>query len=463
LTLPLGGLVTEAEVSDEPRSVRILVEGQPWPRTLRANRETRDRLSVLDAWTRSQFRRSLVSIDSSGTRRTAYGLCGYIRVGGEQFLIIPKCFAGLEDAEDWGESVPAFLRLCQGLSSADVIFTDDATFGETNSLLAWWADFYSLKLWRALNTTPVLRYQRHVQGLPYLRGSFSWPEQLMEWGQGGHRIWSRYKNFQRDNPINQLLKWAALKLRTVSSNTRTRNRLDASLGLLADVTSDPPRRQQVNQLHVPVSLSIYREPLAIARSLYDARYPSLNPGEIPAAGLLINMPSAFEAFVDGIVREVVDRRVAAGDGWLYGSQDQSLLAASLDGGQDFFTRPDNTIQAGFDEAGKERGIVIDAKYKGTVLGSTRYEKPEGSDIYQLIASCIARGWSKGVILSPALDASTALMRRKWKIVVRESSIEVAHMRLDLRTLRHHDALERMVGALSALLTDELASQQSQGG
>lgn len=437
-------------------TVRVLVEGQPWPKAFQANRETRDRLSALDRWTRTQFGRSLISFDVRGTRRTAYGLCGYVRVGGEEVLIVPKCFAGAEDAENWGESVPAFLRLCRGLSSADVIFTDDATFAGTNSLLAWWADFYSQKLWRALNTTPVLRYQRHVQGLPYLRGSFSWPEQLKEWGEGGSRIWSRYKNFQRDNPINQLLKWAALRLRTVSSDTRTRNRLDASLGLLADVRSDPPRRQQVNQLRVPISLSIYREPLAIARSLYDARYPSLNPGEIPAAGLLINMPSAFEAFVDGLVREVVDRRVAAGDGWLYWSQDQSLLAASLDGGQDFFTRPDNAIQAGVGQSGEDQGVVIDAKYKGTILGASRYEKPEGSDIYQLIASCIARGWSKGVILSPALEASTALVRKKWKVVVRDFSIEVAHMRLDLRTLRHTDALEQMVGALSGLLVDELA-------
>lgn len=397
-----------------------------------------------------------MSFDPNGARRTAHGLCGYVRVGCDEFLIIPKCFATGKDAAGWGESVPAFLRLCKGLTAADVIFTDDAAFSATNNLVEWWADFYSQKLWRALNTTPVLRYQAQVQALPYLRGTFSWPDQLREWGQGGHRVWSRYKHFRRDNPINQLLKWAALRLRVVSSSSRTRNRLDASLGLLADVSIDPPRRQQVNQLYVPISLSVYREPLMIARNLYDARYPSLNPGEIPAAGLLINMPSAFEAFVDGIVREIVDRRIVAGDRWLYWAQDQSLLGESLDGGSDFFTRPDNAIAVGTDSSDRERGIVIDAKYKGSLLGSSRYEKPQGSDFYQLIASCIARSWFRGAILSPALTPGSALVPRKWRVAILGSAFEFSHMRLDLRTLSDRDAVERLLTGVGDMLASELA-------
>lgn len=440
----------------------VVSEGSSWPRDCLRDDLFYKHLHKCDALFCSLTGNKLIEHDAAGRPRVGYNWAGFIRVRDREVYVGPKCLLGSDDITAWSRSLPAFLESCRSLDSSDVLITGNGLFSQSNTLLPWWADYYSKLLHKALHAAPFHRYENTRRRLDYVRGHIEWDRQYSELALGGTKVCCSYRNYQADNPLNQLLKWAAGRFMGMASSRATRSRLEACITLMSTVSDNPPEISVINRVNLPLSYVTYREPFEIAMKLYTNLYPNLWSGRIPSCGVMVNMVRAFEAFVDGVVHRAVKQAKNSGRRWFCSTQEQRLLATPLDGsGGSFYTRPDNQVwEVGIVDDLK-RGCVIDAKYKGSA-SKNRYERPYSQDFYQVLTSCLSRGWREGLILSPVVSGEQNGLTR-WRTSIPTKSkgedlnVTIGLMKLNLMNLALPDGISEMTKEIRSYLEASLSS------
>ncbi len=353
----------------------------------------------------------------------------------------------------WSECVPTFLNACRSLPAWSVVPTGVSHFATgAADLLGWWADYYSRLLEAALANLTYLRYRPQKRLQETVRGRIDWPEQTRVWSRGGYQIACQYRSLTAENTLNNLLGWACEQFMRVGPLGGTRERLRHCLELLGIVPVAPERRG-VEAIRLSPVFSSYSGPFEVARALFRSQYPSLRPGSLPAVGLMFDMVTAFEAFIDGLVYRTATRM---GTRWVYGSQRQEPLALGSGNTPTYFTRPDNQI---FD-LHLNRGVVIDAKYKGVTqdLGAP-YARPSSSDLYQVVAACLARKWTSAVIVAPAAAPVQVRLHQTWVVPVAkwDRPITVRLVYLDLSDLAGEEGVQRAVSRIEREVRNALAA------
>ena len=444
-----------------------VIEGERWPEALLSDSDTLKALGRLNSRLRTNLGQELSVTAKDGRSKVAYGLAGFVRLGTKKVYVIPKCFsstaADVERRRAWQEGIPRFLKFCSSLSGRSIYVSGPGIFSASNTLLSWWATYYSNVLWRALHSFPYLRYESKVTTLPYVRGQFSWPGQIQEWGRGGHRIVCAFRSYQVDNALNRLLSWAASYFIGVAQSADVRTRLSDCIGLLEGVEHIRPERIAVDMIRLPASMAVYREPLGVARALYFSLYPTLRPGDLPAAGFLIDMASAFEAFVDRLVFHAAREAAKRGEHWQFQSQTQQRLAVALarsSSHTDYYTRPDNLLKRVLAQDSFTNCVVIDAKYKGTSAAPLKYRRPVREDLYQILASCIAHRCLRGIIVSPTTIAGEVGSTVQWEIDVPfskagSSKVRISWTKVDMAGLRSAAGTRAIVHQIYDLARQEL--------
>jgi 5-methylcytosine-specific restriction enzyme subunit McrC len=389
----------------------------------------------------------VVEYDRAGQVKVGSGLAGYLEIARHEVYVAPKVL-GTAGLDSWGEAVPEFLLRCRDLPARAVSVTGPGAFRRTRHMHRWWADHYARVLSHALRAAPYMSYVPRAAPLPYVRGQIDWTRQVTEWQGGGARVWCSFRDYSAANLVNRLLKWAAHRFERVSPDSIARVRLRRCLDALASVPETPPPRAVVARLRLSPAHAAYRPALDIARALYQHEYPSLRPGGLPAAGVVIDMVSAWESYVDGVVHRAARASVPQLGHLQYRSQQQALLAdeGSPSAGH-YNTTPDNTVE----HTASGSGVVIDAKYKGLAEDPRRYGRPVSADIYQAIASCIARAWHTSLILSPTTDPSDPIGQRSWTVDAFGTSISISHLRLPIAQDRFAEVEERVASWLVANL------------
>jgi 5-methylcytosine-specific restriction endonuclease McrBC regulatory subunit McrC len=438
----------------------VVTEGALWPEEFLRDKLFHLNLQKYDKIFWDSTRTRLIERDAGGRFRVGHNWAGFIRVGEKAVYVGPKCLLGGDDIEAWSRSLPKFLEWCRDLGSSDVIISGSGLFSKSNTMLSWWADYYSKSLQRALRTTPYHKYEWSTCRLGYVRGRINWELQCGELASAGTKVWCDYRNYQADNSLNQLLKWAAKRFMNIASSWITRARLEACSALLSAVTDIPPEVSSIDRIRLPLSYAIYREPYEIARKLYAEMYPNLWTGQIPSCGIMINMVRAFEAFVDGLVQQAVKQARASGKLWFCATQAQQVLAVpAVGGGKPFYTRPDNQVWEIGIENDIKRGCVIDAKYKGSASRDP-YDRPYSQDYYQVLTSCVSRGWKQGLILSPTISGEESgvtqwLTRIPTKGGGDESNVTIGLMKLDLMNLGSADGVMKLTHHIESYLEKSL--------
>jgi 5-methylcytosine-specific restriction endonuclease McrBC regulatory subunit McrC len=204
---------------------------------------------------------------------------------------------------------------------------------------------------------------------------------------------------------------------------------------------------------------VYEAPFRIAKSLFLSTFPSLGAGDLPSAAFLIDMPIAFERFVDGLVHLVVKKAAQKGNSWRASYQQPFRFADPLSDGDDaYHVRPDNCVwEIQSSTTSSKRGVTIDAKYKGSGSSSVRPEKPNRSDMYQVVASCLASGYRTGIIVAPALDRAESRVVKRWNVRSQDpkTGICVGSVKVDLAALRTMAEIARTVTRFQEAVEEQL--------
>jgi 5-methylcytosine-specific restriction enzyme subunit McrC len=234
------------------------------------------------------------------------------------------------------------------------------------------------KLLDAIHRGLTRRYVRHDDDLPTLRGRNDVKRQFTILAASPHRLASRYSELSADVPLNQILKAAVTRLRTISRALENQRRLNELQFALADVTSLPLEKLAWRQVVLDRTNTAYHDLLQLATALLQGHFQFIGTGEGLGFSLLFEMNRLFEEFIGCTMRHAM--RDSGLRVTLQGPKNYALSEVGTNENR-FMTKPDIVIHRGHTPV-----MVIDTKWKrltGPIDDSKRGVSQ--SDIYQTMA------------------------------------------------------------------------------
>jgi len=228
-------------------------------------------------------------------------------------------------------------------------------------------------------------YVEKEDNLESVRGRISFAGDLQRNFVQRQRTYCRFEELTWDIPENQVVRQVCHSLSGWRFRRDTRVRLSQLDAELADVTRTNFTSKVFDNIHYHRLNQDYRQVHQFCRLFLDGSSFSDKLGTLTFRAFLLDMNKLFEDFVCQILRERIFGSVnVATQDWI-----------NLDSNQKVPMRPDIVVR-GPDSV----LLVADCKYKKLEHGGAN-----NSDIYQLLAYCIATGTEHGLIIYPKyLDA-----------------------------------------------------------
>ena len=230
-------------------------------------------------------------------------------------------------------------------------------------------------------------YRSRADDLRALRGRLDVIASLRRPPANRHRLPCRYDEFTVDVPENRLLHWALHLvggLRCAGRLGWLRDRVHECLAHMTMVPLVPATATDFAGLRFHSLNRHYRTPLALAELLVSSLGITHRPGRSEMPPLLLDMPSVFERFVRGLLQGEL---TPAGLRVRYCAHGRMLDEAGR-----LALLPDVLVTRRQTPA-----CVVDAKYK---LAGARSSPLDASDVYQMLAYCVAYEVSDAVLVYP---------------------------------------------------------------
>lgn len=296
----------------------------------------------------------------------------------------------------------------------------------------------ALELESATRHAEVRAYASQRAELSQVRGRLLISEQLRSSLLKPHKVVCEIDELSPDNPVNQLLHWAAHQLGALATQPRVRQELSVQAAKLPAMTLPirPPSRLS---FHLPRQYQHYTGAVTLATALARGLTTVPGSGAITGAGFVVGTERLFEAFVERSLA-----RVLTGTEWELEAQKRSEYAVPCDpstGDRSFFSTPDNVVRRSDGAL-----VIIDAKYKRFQDGTDESapDRPSNSDIYQMAAACVAHGCSRALLLYPqsiVLGPTTNEQKiRWWSIQIGAERVLVGAATLPLHLLASGDGI-----------------------
>jgi 5-methylcytosine-specific restriction enzyme subunit McrC len=242
---------------------------------------------------------------------------------------------------------------------------------------------------RALRRGLLAGYRTHEEAASTFHGRIRMSDQLRRRFGLPIPVELTYDDFTPDIEANRLIKAAlrrAAQLRLRSPDLRRRvNKTLAALDMVSDVRYPAHAIPEITYTRLNER---YRPAIELARLVIANTSLELEPGVARTTGLLLDMNKVFEDFLFHAIGDRLRTRVDPTARWRQGH------AIYLDEQRRVKGKPDLSLWRR-----RECVFVGDAKYKSTELG-------EASDVYQLLAYCIATGLPRGMLMYAEAPATT---------------------------------------------------------
>ena len=252
-------------------------------------------------------------------------------------------------------------------------------------------------------------YRPEEDALHTVRGSIRFGDQISKRFDIPLPIEVAFDEFTEDTEKNRMLKAAIERLghgfiRSEKARRDVRNLRPP----FASVTLTPYRRGLLPDIQYSRMEEHYRPAVELARLIIESSSLELFHGEVAGAAFFVDMNKVFEKFLYAALREALD---------LPESQWQHEASLTLDESERIRMKPDMSWRL----PGERHGwrFVADAKYKTPPTGF------EHSDVYQILAYCIAAALRHGMLVYAAGKADPV----PYKIKHLGTTIEVTSIDL----------------------------------
>jgi 5-methylcytosine-specific restriction enzyme subunit McrC len=357
----------------------------------------------------------------------ASGIAGALQLGKTTFQIVPKFIQQEVGVPDWHETLLAIVRRASRkhfhYSRVPKLGLQRATF----------IDHVAMAFVEAISSAnrldPIRVYRTVEERSPVLRGRLSVNRQVNALMRGDHKLQCDVDYLDPDNDYNQLLHWAVRKFASLVTDPVIRLKLSHETELLPIITGFGrlPTRLPLN---APPQYPYYGEALELASHLARGFTHSHRSGVHDGYGYVLNMERVFESFIERTVQRVTAKRPH----WTAKAQVSSKYAiACRPGLRSYYTRPDNVIYIA-----SEARLLIDAKYKSFSEADEDTKLPQNSDLYQMFASLVAHGCTRGVLVYPRLSTESpslvGVLPASWKVTQAGTELKVTALSVSMSKL-----------------------------
>lgn len=299
---------------------------------------------------------------------------GIVAADGCVLEILPK----IDDLEDGGvrQRLVHMLAVALDLNvSAGAMSEMD---WQKDTLLDILIRLFARRLSEALRRGMPRRYVPREEDLPALRGRLDVHRQFTALAAAPNWLACRFDELSTDIPLNQIMKAAVTRLARMTRNPSTRRLLHELSFTYAGISAVPVRALRWDAVILDRTNARWRELLAMARLLLEARYQTTSAGPMGGTALLFPMNTLFEEYVARTLRRAL--RDSGLEVVSQGGRRHCLIDPE-DGAGLFRTRPDIIVRQG----GKAM-MIIDTKWKRLKpRTSDRKRGISQPDIYQMMA------------------------------------------------------------------------------
>jgi len=321
----------------------------------------------------------------------ARGVAGFIKVGNLSLEIAPKFLNRNTAGPGWRSAMWRFLAYGRGI---EALSQTSGRLGVEEGIADVLADMFLTSLKGASTRGYPLGYKPNRLDSSFVSGRLD-PKKFSRLLSITGKIGIVTTKLTNDIPTNRLLKWAGHELaRTVESPSR-RKRLNLWATELPNVSTVPPRIEQVSSPSRQYPHLVHA--VEIAKLLYDDREISYAKGGLDLPGFLWDSDDLFERATRRLLSE------AARPLGFRVSKRSHVLAKTTSAEKEALTHTTPDIDVWH---GEHSVFIVDAKYKN--LG----RNPSNEDFYQILAGGRVRFVPTVALLYPA--AGTGVTDRSYK-------------------------------------------------
>lgn len=319
----------------------------------------------------------------------ATGIAGSLDLGLMRLEIAPKYSAIGTSRDAWQANLIALIEFASKRRAA--FFSTERSALRTSTFADRLGFAYAEAL-RHARLGPPIRSYRSVDGEGRtVRGRLRVTAQVRLSLRRPDLVAYEHSELDTDNAENRILRWAAKRLISSARDAKVRRLLSYELSKLPSGVLDAPPTRMPGTL--APQYSHYDNALALAAGVLAGRGLTTGNAQTTGADFVVGTERLFESFLERRLGVVAWNK----DGWTVRPQHQTRFAFSTGNRRDYFSRPDNLLTTA-----DGLGLVVDAKYKrfaDSVDGATG--RPSNSDIYQMVAACVAHKQSRALLIYPS--------------------------------------------------------------
>jgi len=360
---------------------------------------------------------------------TAQNLVGVVAAGDTSCEILPKVDRDApSDARQLRRQLIRMLDVAHDLPIADDTAT--ALDVQNDTILEILIARFVELLEEAVRRGMPRSYRERAEDLPALRGRLDVTRQFTTLAVSPYRLACRYDEFSADIPINQAMKAAVTRLRTLA-RSRANQRALTELGLLyADVSAVPPTSLAWHAIVPNRSNTRWLTLVRLAKLILGDQFQNSAYGTVDGFALLFDMNALFERYVEKLLNPL-----ARTHGWSVKAQDGARDCLHPEDGANavFATFPD--IQLWRDG---RVGLVIDTKWKRLAdrAGNPKMDVAQ-ADVYQMMAYAQLYRCERLVLLYPHHGGLASPLPIHHRVAAPDGPVRLTIATVDLAS--HHSA------------------------
>lgn len=288
-------------------------------------------------------------------------------------------------------------------------------------------------------------YAQHEGDLAALRGRLDVTRQFTHYAGRTDRLACRFDELTSDTPLMQVMKAAVVMLEYLARSDETRRRLSELRFILADVSDRAVAALPWNRIGIDRTNRHWQSLLNMAGLFLRRDWQATHfAGEqVQGLALLFPMNELFEAYVEGLLREVL----AGSDTQVIGQGGRQNCLGDWDEETDctgtvFQTIPDIILRRGVRTA-----AIIDAKWKRLGPPLDRKKGVQQADVYQLMAYARVYRCQRLVLLYPALPGEPTGIVHRFGIHGGREQLSLGKIDVSCSV----DAVRKQLGSLLAEL------------
>jgi 5-methylcytosine-specific restriction enzyme subunit McrC len=311
---------------------------------------------------------------------------GVIQVGDLVIEVLPKADRdGMEDKNKWHVALLRMLHVCRKLRLESL--TDAQLKLRSTSLLDLYFHSYLEEVEYLVHCGLTKKYRKQQGNVGSLKGRWLFQQQISQNLVHQERFFTEHTIYDRNHPLNRILKKALEVLASISSRTSITARTKRLLLDFESIDSCSPALKDFDRVPVNRKTEPYLKALLLAKMIILNYSPDFKGGKEHILAILFNMERLFEEYVTIVLRQAALE---------YSAYNIRIDAQqSRDFWQGKTIRPDIVATFRKPDSVAEEKVIIDAKWK--VLTDAA---PSDADLKQMFAYNLQFNSTESVLLYP---------------------------------------------------------------